>query len=924
MGTFDNLCSQFSVQPQSRGRDFERVCKWLLENAPQYRSIVKNVWLWDEWPGRYGPDTGIDLVVQNNDGHLWAVQAKAYSQERSIPKSEVDSFLSESARREFSYRLLIATTDLIGRNALSTLEGQAVPVGLVTLADLHAMQVEWPDSIADLSAVQRKHLEPRPHQWEALEAIEKGLQEHDRGKVLMACGTGKTLVGLWAMELLHSDLTLVLVPSLSLLKQTLGEWTANADIPFQYMAVCSDQSVDRAGGNDSFVASTSALGVPVTTDPQDVKRFLEEDVRRVMFSTYQSSPAIADAMRLAKGSRFDLVIADEAHRCTGPESKTFSTVLSDDQIPAAKRLFMTATPRYFTGRVKQAADGFDIEVASMDDEQRFGPEIHSLNFSEAIERDLLSDYRVLVVGVDDSMYRQYAESGEFVTIDGEHITDARTLAREIGLAKAIRDYDLKRVITFHGRVNAAKDFTRELPRVIDWMPVDDRPAGKLESDYVSGKMNAGEREVKLRRLRQLPGSDRAVLGNARCLAEGVDVPAIDGVAFIDPRRSQVDVVQAVGRAIRKTEDKSIGTVVIPVFIGDTDDPETALSSSVFEPVWQVVKALRSHDATIGEWLDRLRSQIGRQGKRITTDDLPVRLTIDLPVSVDAEFAGAFATRLVRLSTNPWEEGFGHLEKYVATHGNARPPRTYVDPETKYPLGTWVMTQRTNFKSLSPERRARLDKLGFVSDPFEQQWEEAFHLLEKYVAANGHALVPKNYVDPETKYPLGTWVSRQRFESQKLTPERRARLDKLGFVWDVLAEQWEEGFGHLEKYVATHGNALVPVAYVDPETKYPLGTWVNRQRQSKTLSPEQRARLDHLGFVWDVRAEQWEEGFGHLEKYVAAHGDALVPQNYVDPETKYPLGTWVSRQRTKFKSLSPERRARLDKLGFVWVVRVPRK
>ena len=307
--------------------------------------------------------------------------------------------------------------------------------------------------------------------------------------------------------------------------------------------------------------------------------------------------------------QFDIAFADEAHRVAGDESTVFATILNADTIKARRRLFMTATPRYYTGRVLKAAQDEDLEVATMDDAAKFGTVFHRLTFGEAIHRELLTDYQVAVVGVDDATYREWAEKGTLVKRDGKP-TDARTLASQIGLAKAMRKYDLRRVISFHSLVSRARRFASEFPEVVEWMPARQRPKGALWTNYASGEMTAGERHVRLQRLRQLDAGERGLLTNARCLSEGVDVPTLDGVAFIDPRRSEVDIVQAVGRAIRKADNKKVGTVVIPVFIDIDTDPEVALSSSVFEPVWDVIRALRSHDEELGRATRRITPGTG--------------------------------------------------------------------------------------------------------------------------------------------------------------------------------------------------------------------------------------------------------------------------------------------------------------------------
>jgi predicted helicase len=310
---------------------------------------------------------------------------------------------------------------------------------------------------------------------------------------------------------------LVLVPSLSLLAQTLREWGTAAE--FTYLAVCSDDTV-IGEQTDAVIASTSEFGFPVTTDVAVIQRFLRRLERRtrVVFATYQSSPRVA-AAQSSREPAFDLVIADEAHRCAGPQAGAFATVLDASKIKAHKRLFMTATPRFFTGRLRREAKESDWEVASMDDESLFGPVLHRLSFAEAIEEGLLSDYQVAVVGVSDATYREYAERGVFVTADGDAVTDARTLASQIGLLRAMANYDLRRIVSFHSRVRNASAFARSLPEVCDWLPNDLRPDGSIWAEHVSGEMASGERDNRLNRLRELDGAQRGVLTNARCLAE---------------------------------------------------------------------------------------------------------------------------------------------------------------------------------------------------------------------------------------------------------------------------------------------------------------------------------------------------------------------------------------------------------------------
>jgi predicted helicase len=425
------LLGRLSAEQHVRGRQFEELCRWFFTNDPLFTTQLKRVWLWRDWPGRWGPDAGIDLVAKTNAGELWAIQAKAYHPAHSITKRDVDTFLSESARPEFSHRLVIGTTNQIGATARRTIEAQRVSAGLLLLADLEKSQVEWPRSPGDLRPARVRRKRPFPHNRKAVREICHGFEKTDRGQLIMACGTGKTLVGLWAAERLGSRRTLVLLPSLSLLAQTMREWTANASSPFAVLAACSDQTVTA---EDDLVEHTEELGIPVTTKAEDIATFLRQRGPRVVFASYQSSPRIADAFATPVPA-FDLAIADEAHRCAGPLAGDFATILDPKAIRARRRLFMTATPRFFTERLRREGRDADWELASMDDKDLFGEVFHRLPFGEAIDRGLLADYQVAIIGVDDVTYRSYAERAALVRTDSLPSTDARTLAGQIGRVK---------------------------------------------------------------------------------------------------------------------------------------------------------------------------------------------------------------------------------------------------------------------------------------------------------------------------------------------------------------------------------------------------------------------------------------------------------------------------------------------------------
>ena len=407
-------------------------------------------------------------------------------------------------------------------------------------------------------------------------------------------------------------------------------------------------------------------------------------------------------------------------------------------------------------------------------------------------------------------------------------------------------------------------------------------------------MNAGEREHRLQRLRRISDGERGVLTNARCLNEGVDVPTLDGVAFIDPRRSQVDVVQAVGRAIRKAYDKTVGTVVIPVFVDSTVDPEKALEASEFDRVWQVVRALRDHDEDLAEQLDALRRQLGVRG---TTGKRPSKIVIDLPRGVDATFARAFDTRIVERSTARWEEWFGRLSRFAERSGTARVAYRCNFEGTN--LGLWVAYQRRNRGRLDQDKVRRLESLpGWVWDPSEGYWLDGINALRAFISQYHHADVVQKYVD-KNGFRLGSFVShaREARRAGNLPDERVSDLESIpGWQWDPRQVSWDRGFAQMRAFSEANGHCRLRRG--QRVNGYDLAGWAQAQRAAYKrgrLTEAQIARLEGLrNWRWTPYSQSWERGYEILATYAAAHGNTRVPSECEIEGFK--LGTWVSTQR----------------------------
>ncbi len=514
--------------------------------------------------------------------------------------------------------------------------------------------------------------------------------------------------------------------------------------------------------------------------------------------------------------------------------------------------------------------------------------------------------------------------GHLVTRDGKKITDARTLAGQIGLAKAMRKYDLRRIISFHSRVERAREFAASMPESSPGCRPGSGRRAALWSDVASGEMSAGERHVLLQHLSRLDDGERGLLANARCLSEGVDVPTLDGVAFIDPRRSEVDIVQAVGRAIRKSErqDRRYHRYS-GVHRHRRRRRRSALDSSRFKPVWDVIKALRAHDEN---WASNSTRCAGSWVGPADKPRLPDKIHLDVPPTVGTDFARAFDVRLVDATTAPWEFWYGLLEKYVAEHGTARVAAQFTDRD--YRLGSWVAKQRAKGPdwTLNADRARRLAELsGWTWDPREGLWEEGFDNLEKYVKKHGDALVPKIYTIDG--YQLGAWVTTQRraYKQGRLAPERQQWLEGVtGWSWDSVKDRWQEAYRSLQRYVAENGHTRIPA--LEKYQGFRLGQWVTQQRYHRNRGnlAADRIRLLELfpDWTWDAVTDEWEEGFRHLADYVRQYGDSSVPQSF-RCEDGHKLGVWVTSVRSDYRSgdLDDQRQARLEKLpGWSWAPR----
>ncbi len=615
--------------PGERGRRFEHLVAEVLKTDRTFKQRFAEVWHWSEYPDRTGSDIGIDIVARSHDGELTAIQCKCYDPRHSIVKADIDSFLANSQRR-YSERMIVSTTTRWSNNAARMFEEQQPPVQRVDLFGFDGTTIDWDAYLEDASAplVERPRKELLPHQESALNDVLSGFEEHDRGKLIMACGTGKTLTALRIAERVAGwgGRVLFAAPSISLVAQAMREWGGDAELPIRAFAVCSDVKVGSADGDS---ARTYDLPIPATTDPQKLAAAAaKDDADRltVVFSTYQSMQVIRDAQE-AGMPEFDLIVCDEAHRTTGyalkdEERSHFMLVHDREAVRARKRLYMTATPRIYAPAARQKAQDAKAYVASMDDETTYGPEFHRLGFAPAVEASLLSDYKVTILVVrEDQIARdlqKHLDTDAAIDDVGRVYGCLNGLAKLDPTKEQFKDDPgpMHRAVAFSNTIDASKKFVDMVSRMQDEEELSER-AMKFEAAHVDGKSGVLERARRLRWLGEdMTMAQRChILSNARCLTEGIDVPALDAVLFLQPRKSQIDVVQAVGRVMRRAAGKKYGYIILPVVVPSDEDPANALDrNEPYAHVWQVLQALRSHDERFDAYINQIDLNRDKEGR----------------------------------------------------------------------------------------------------------------------------------------------------------------------------------------------------------------------------------------------------------------------------------------------------------------------
>jgi predicted helicase len=625
-----------AINETEKGYAFEKLSKIYFENDDVQKQFYKKVWHYKDW-ARENPnfskiEIGIDLVGElKNNGGFAAIQCKFFKSENQITKKDLDSFVSASSNDIFTRLILIDTSNQdLGSNAKSMLNNLNKTYQRIQKFDLENSRIDWLEYLENKKIILSKKKPPLDHQIQAIEEAKKYYSSNDRGKMIMACGTGKTYTSLKITETIaNKKFILYMVPSLALMSQSIREWKNDCEEEFIAFSACSDKKVGKVrNDNDQIQINLNELAIPATTDSKKLSEEIakiEKNKMKVIFSTYQSIDVISDAQKKYNMDPFDLIICDEAHRTTGAtfegeEDSNFVKIHDNKYVEGKKRLYMTATPRIFGNKAKRKADEGRVELASMDDFEKYGNEFFNRGFNWAVENNLLSDYKVVILAIDESLVsmnlqKSLQDGSELKLTDATKIIGVYKALAKVGFDKKENEKlkPIKKAIAFSQSIDISKIFEKEFSRVVKEYVQNENVKNEnkvnlnVEMQHIDGSFNADQRNNHLNWLKDDTHNNTCrILSNVKCLSEGVDVPSLDAIIFLHPKKSQIDVVQAVGRVMRKAEGKDLGYVIIPVTVAPGVNPEKALNDNEnYKIVWQIVNALRTHDEKLDSKINLL-------------------------------------------------------------------------------------------------------------------------------------------------------------------------------------------------------------------------------------------------------------------------------------------------------------------------------
>lgn len=900
--SWDDIHFALSPSPKS-GKLFEEFCKYYFLAEPSVKDEYNNVWLFDEVPQEIKKrlnlgviDHGVDLVLADKDDKYTVVQCKYRANQDSIlswSKDKLANLLADGEKAE--YKIIFTNASGLDQHTLSK------QIELLSLGDLLSIEESTISAIRNLSEGKIQSVsakaQPRDYQINILETVYNQFQSDDRGQLILPCGAGKTLTSLWIKEKLNSKHTIVVVPSLALLRQTKYEWSKNQSEWQHYLCVCSEKDIDQNNA-DMPIVHPYELGTHVTTDSNEIKDFFRKysDTGTIIYSTYQSLAVVAEAVQGLDFS-FDLLIADEAHKTTGNTTTVFGLVHDNNQIPANKRLYMTATPRVLSPYLKNKLASENEYIADMSNSLIYGDEFYRMSFKDAIDKGILVDYQIVVVGVSDEEIKEAIDTRKFVSDKQETIED---IAHNYALEKIMCKYNATHAITFHSSIKRAERFKLRHKKIV---------AGSY-TEHVSGKQTTNHRAKVLDSFKR---AQKGVISNARCLTEGIDLPAIDVVYFCDPKSSKVDIVQAVGRALRhsKTKQKEYGYVVVPVFYHHTDNIEKTIDSSEFQHLVNVIRAMCDQDERLQDEINTIKTGKGAKKNNLNHVSVDIENINDILIidNFEEKLKQSLFDEIINKTASSWEVRYNELCGYIEQHGGIINSRIQGRANSLY---TWLRNQQIKYKNnkLTQEHINKLISVGIALDNDEEKqgWEESYEEFEKYLKNTN------KYPTLGTNSKLNRWVQHQREAKKKgiLSISRINKLNELDFIWDYKDFSWNSKYDELKNSIKSSKmhelySLLREKGYENAKKEWLLKGY------NKTDWYKQCENLKLIGV-----SPHFLRG-SKIEFETLTRGKDDYPQNtkvYREGKTN-PLYTWIKRQKNKFKTgeLADEQIEKLKILGI---------
>ncbi len=864
------------------GKLFEVFCKCYFKHEPIVKDDYKNVWYYEEIPteikaalGLPNSDYGIDLLLQTIDGEFIAVQCKFRSNENTKLNWSADKITNLIASADKADWVMVFTnaTDI---DSVSKSKDNFILFGISYLLNIEENTFNIFRNFLEGEALPTitKHL-PKPHQIKAIESCEEFFKIENRGQLIMPCGAGKTITALWIKERLNPKNTLVLVPSLALLRQIKEDWAKQKIDFYHYLCVCSETDIDKNNDNesDSIIAHTYEIGGRVQTKPEVIIDFLRKDFEKIIFSTYQSLPQIEKALQ-DTDFQFDFILCDEAHKTAGTSSGIFTIVHDNKRIPALKRLYMTATPRVLSDNIKKKLGDNLAYAYDMSNPADFGYEFYRMSFKDAIDKGILVDYKIITIGIS---HKQIAE----LIKERRYISDKNTIediANNYALEIVMKQYNATHAITFHSRVKYAEEFSMRHKLLFE----------NVKTMSVNGNQSTNARNILMT---DFKNASKAVISNARCLTEGVDVPAIDLVYFCDPKNSKVDIVQATGRALRqdKRKDKKMGYIVIPIYHQNQDEVDKAISNSNFKNLISVIRALCDQDERLQDEINQLAYGKGKKSSFSKLEFVSSEIYFEEKVHLlgfEEKLKNNLFNQVIEKNSDNWDLWFLQLKDYLELNNNEYPSK-----KSSPKLYGWITAQRNFYKNkqLSYEQVKKLKAINFVWDAHSHSWDIQFKILEEHAQEKGF--------EPNKSTDIGIWLTTQRTAIKKgiLSNERIQKINSVKFKGTVIDAEWHKRFDDLVEYRNKNSYKWPNADRVNkdkPENK--IANFCQQMRffyRKNTLSDFWIDKLLSIDFNFDGRNDNWLKTYETLKEYLNKNG--------MLPEASSDLYNWAWRNNNKY-------------------------